>query len=133
MGEKKIPTVCDPEVKFHISERCKKSIKKSKHGAGDGIETVKKVIRLNPDFGTPIPKRNSLRKMRLRVPGLNVGKAGGYRLIYRKVVMEEVVYVLFLDTYFKGDKEDLRHPKHVAIMAEAESLLDRLLEIVWED
>ena len=121
------------EVKFHISDRCKKSLKKSKHRAGDGIETVKTVVRLNPDYGAPIPGRDGLRKMRLRAPGLNAGKSGGYRLIYRKVLMEEVVYILFLDIYFKGDKEDLSNDAYVTLMNEAENLLDRLLEIPWED
>lgn len=121
------------EVKFHISDRCKKSLKKSKHRAGDGIETVKTVVRLNPDYGAPIPGRDGLRKMRLRAPGLNAGKSGGYRLIYRKVLMEEVVYILFLDTYFKGDKEDLSNDEYITLMNEAENLLDHLLEIVWED
>lgn len=121
------------EVKFHISDRCKKSLKKSKHRAGDGIETVKTVIRLNPDYGTPIPGRDGLRKMRLRAPGLNSGKSGGYRLIYRKVLMEEVVFILLLDTYFKGDKEDLSNDEYIILMNEAEDLLDHLLEIAWDD
>lgn len=107
MDEKKIPKGSELEVKFHRSDRFKKSLKKSKHKATDGIHTVKTVLRLNSEYGNLIPGCNGLRKMRFRVPGLNVGKSGGYRLIYRKVVMEEVIYILFLETYFKGNKEDL--------------------------
>ena len=46
-----------------------------------------------------------LRKMRLQVPGLNVGKSGSYRLIYRAKEMDEAVPVMFLETYFKADTE----------------------------
>ena len=47
--------------------------------------------------------------------------------------MEEVVYILFLDAYFKGTKEDLSRDEYKILMSEAESLLYRLFEIDWED
>ena len=55
----------------------------------------------------PIPRFLDLKKMRFRAPGLNVGKSGGYRLIYRAKEMDEAVYVVFMETCFKGDCE---HP-----------------------
>lgn len=107
------------DVRFHCSKRVRHSGKKSKHGVLDTCRTVQQVLKLNPHYGVSIPRFQDLRKMRLQVPGLNVGKSGGYRLIYRAEEMDEAVHVVFLETYFKGTAEDLTHGEDEALSAAA--------------
>lgn len=131
---KKIPMVCEPAaVQFHFSKRIRSSIKKSKHHVHKSFDAVKKVLRLNPDYGTPIPKFSHLRKMRIHLPHMNMGKSGGYRLIYRKVVLEEVIRILFLETYFKGDQEDLPHDAYQTLLNDSETVLNDSLSYDWEE
>jgi len=120
------------DVRFHCSKRVRHSGKKSKHRVLDTCKTVMQVLRLNPHFGVSIPRFHLLRKMRLRVPGLNVGKSGGYRLIYRAMEMDEAVYVVFMETYFKGDYEDLEHDAYKALVNESAAILSQPMLHDWE-
>ncbi len=88
---------------------------------------------MNPEFGVPIPKYSKLRKMRVRVPHLNLGKSGGYRLIYRRSIIDEIQYIVFLDLYFKGDKEDLSPSEYHRVLAESENIVSNILDFDWVD
>ncbi|MEI6675582.1 MAG: hypothetical protein WCO57_10420 [Verrucomicrobiota bacterium] len=84
------------DVRFHCTKRVRHSGKKSKHGVMETCHTLQQVLRLNPHFGVSIPRFHELRKMRLQVPGLNAGKRGGYRLIYRAKEMDEALGLAWL-------------------------------------
>lgn len=71
--------------------------------------------------------------MRLRVPGLNAGKSGGYRLIYRNEIVDEVMHIVLLETYFKGDQEDLTKAEYNDLSALAEEILSNPLDVDWVD
>ncbi len=120
------------DVRFHCSKRVRHSGKKSKHGVLETCRTVQQVLRLNPHYGVSIPRFQDLRKMRLQVPGLNVGKSGGYRLIYRAEEMDEAVHVVFLETYFKGDAEDLTHDEYKALSAAANAIFSQPMLYDWD-
>ncbi len=120
------------DVRFHCSKRVRHSGKKSKHGVMQTCETVQQVLRLDPYRGVSIPRFQDLRKMRLQVPGLNVGKRGGYRLIYRAREMDEAVYVVFLETYFKGDCEDLSAAEYKELATVADAILFQPMLHEWD-
>jgi len=120
------------DVRFHCSKRVRHSGRKSKHRILENCPTVVQVLRLNPHYGVAIPGFHLLRKMRLRAPGLNTGKSGGYRLIYRAMEMDEAVYVVFLETYFKGDAEDLTRDEYKTLAAEAAAILSQPVLHEWE-
>lgn len=107
------------EARFHCEKRVRRSGKKSKHGVLETCPTVRQVLGLNPQYGLRIPRFDSLRKMRLQVPGLNAGKSGGYRLIYSVREMDEAFHIVFLETWFKGDKEDLSDGEYQDLEAAA--------------
>jgi hypothetical protein len=69
--------------------------------------------------------------MRVRVPGYNVGKSGGYRLIYRAKEIDEATYVVYLETYSKGDCEDLDNDEYKVLVVEAEAVLSQPLLYDW--
>lgn len=120
------------EVRFHCAKRVRHSGKKSKHRVLEGCPAVLQTLRLNPNYGVVIPGFHHLRKMRLRAPGLNVGKSGGYRLIYRVEEMDEALYCIFLETYFKGECEDLSRQDYKALEAEAAHILSQPMLFDWE-
>lgn len=120
------------DVRFHCSKRVRHSGKKSKHGVMETCETLRQVLQLNPLYGLSIPKFNDLRKMRLRVPGLNVGKSGGYRLIYQVKEMDEALHVIFLETYFKGDCEDLSQAEYKDLASSAAAIFEQPMLYEWE-
>lgn len=120
------------DVRFHCSKRVRHSGKKSKHRVMESCPIVMHVLKLNPLYGVSIPRFHDLRKMRLRAPGLNVGKSGGYRLIYRAKEMDEAVYVVFLETYFKGDCEDLGQDEYKLLVAAADSVLSDPMLHQWD-
>ncbi|MCP5545168.1 MAG: hypothetical protein H7A49_14830 [Akkermansiaceae bacterium] len=120
------------DVRFHCAKRARQSGKKSKHGVLQTCGTLKQVLRLNPKHGVSIPRFHDLRKMRLQVPGLKVGKSGGYRLIYSAREMDEAVHIVFLETYFKGDKEDLSAAEYEYLTAAAESVFANPTLHDWE-
>jgi hypothetical protein len=62
-----------------------------------------------------------------------MGKSGGYRCIYRKALIDEIEYVVFLAVYFKGKVEDLTEDQYKTLEAEAEEVLKDPLGFVWED
>jgi mRNA-degrading endonuclease RelE of RelBE toxin-antitoxin system len=120
-------------ARFHCERGGRKKAKKSKHRVLETCAEVQQVLALNPAYGQEIPGTNGLRKMRLRVPGLNVGKSGGYRLIYRYEVVDEVPHIVLLETYFKGDKEDLTKTEYQELSALAEEILSNPFDYDWED
>jgi len=120
------------DVRFHCSKRVRHSGKKSKHRVMEACETVQKVLRLNPDYGVSLSGFPLLRKMRVKVPSLNVGKSGGYRLIYREMEMDEAIHVVLLETYFKGDSEDLSHGEYETLIIEAEAILSQPITHDWD-
>ena len=120
-------------VRFFYSHSAKRSIKKAKHDLLASIETIKSVLALNPNFGVEIRNRNGLRKMRLIVRGLNSGKSGGYRLIYRAVMIDEIWHIVFLKAFFKGDMEDLSHDEYTTLEHESEDILSSTFDYEWQD
>lgn len=120
------------DVRFHCSKRVRHSGKKSKHRVMETCETLRQVLQLNPQYGVSIPRFNDLRKMRLRVPGLNVGKSGGYRLIYQVKEMDEALHVVFLETYFKGDCEDLSQAAYKELASTAAAIFDQPMFHEWD-
>ncbi len=70
--------------------------------------------------------------MRLQVPGLNAGKSGGYRLIYRAEEMDQAVQVVFLDTYFKGDTGDLTDGEYEALSAAVNAIFSQPMLYDWD-
>ena len=78
------------------------------------------------------PRFHDLRKMRLQAAGLNVGKSGGNRLIYRAKEMDEAMYIVFLETYFKGDCEDLSQDDYKLLATEAEAILSAPILHDWD-
>ena len=120
------------DVRFHCSKRVRHSGKKAKHEVFASCKTVCDVLRLNPHYGESIPRFHDLRKMRVRVPGYNVGKSGGYRLIYRAKEMDEAIYVVYLETYSKSECVDLTSDDYKLLVQEAEAILAQPLLHVWE-
>ena len=69
--------------------------------------------------------------MRLRVPGYNVGKRDGYRLIYRAHEMDQAIHIVFLETYAKGDCADLTNEAYKNLTREAEVIIAQPLLHDW--
>ncbi len=70
--------------------------------------------------------------MRVHVPHAGLGKRGGYRLIYRKVEIDEMLYIYFADLYFKGDKEDLSTREYEILIQESEAAISNKEALDWE-
>ena len=121
------------DVRFHCSYRVRRSGKKSRHDVFGACADICKVLKLHPDYGAPSPGSPQLRKMRIMVPGLASGKSGGYRLIYRKQVQDETLCIVFLETYFKGDREDLTRQEYKTLTEESEVILRSPLSYGWEN
>lgn len=120
-------------ARFHCERSGRKKAKKSKHGILGTCTGVQKVLALNPAYGKEIPGTNGLRKMRLRVPDLNAGKSGGYRLVYQTAVVDEVPHIVLLEAYFKGNQEDLTKTEYNDLSALAEEILSNPFDYKWED
>jgi hypothetical protein len=120
------------DVRFHCSKRVRHSGKKAKHRVFDACSFVCQALRLHPFYGESIPGFHDLRKMRLRVPGYNVGKRDGYRLIYRAKEMDQAVHIVFLETYSKSECADLTHAEYKLLAVEAEAILTQPLLHDWE-
>jgi mRNA-degrading endonuclease RelE of RelBE toxin-antitoxin system len=121
------------DIRFHCSRSARKSLKKSKHNLANCCETLQAVLALDPDRGVLVPGWNGLRKMRLQVPGLNCGKSGGYRLIYRSMILDEAWHIVFLRAFFKGDMEDLPYGDYAKIQAESDDIFANPLGFQWDD
>ncbi len=120
------------DVRFHCAAKVRKQGKKSKHRVLDCCGTVQQVLRLNPEYGVEVSGFAPLRKMRVAVPALKLGKSGGYRTIYRVQLIDEIKYVVFLQLYFKGDVEDLSAAEYRATLLESERILANVLDFNWE-
>ena len=130
----KIPKASKLDLKFHCSKRVLRSCKKSKqHNVSSQCQNVMKVISLFPERGVSIPRFSKLRKMRVPLPHLSVGKSGGYRLIYRTSIIDEIRYVVFLEVYFKGKKDDLTSGEYSELLNESEEILEDPLSFDWDD
>lgn len=121
------------DILFHCSKNALKCVKKSSHRVGETCETLKIVISNKPDYGALLRRHTGLRKMRVKVPSLNVGKSGGYRCIYRYEIVDEVLMVIFLSTYFKGDKENLTESEYNALQDDSEHILSNITDYEWEN
>jgi hypothetical protein len=122
------------DFQFHCSKRAAKAVKKSKHRLGECCGDVMKVLSANPEYGALIRDTGGLRKMRVHVPSLQTGKSGGYRLIYKPLMVDEVWRIALLAAYFKGDCEDLSDKEYGTIAGEAEEILnDCEGRFEWED
>jgi len=111
------------DFRFHCSKRATKSVKKSKHRLSECCDDVMKVLSTNPEYGALIRDTGGLRKMRVHVPALHVGKSGGYRLIYKALMVDEAWKIVLLAAYFKGDCEDLSQVEYGSIAGEADEIL----------
>jgi mRNA-degrading endonuclease RelE of RelBE toxin-antitoxin system len=121
------------DTKFHLSARFKRSIKKSKHHIGTQIDTLLKILTLTPERGLSIPGHSKLRKMRVNIPKLSLGKSGGYRLIYRQAKVDEIRYISMLEVYYKGDCEDLSKSEYQTLLSESDDILANYLDYEWRD
>ncbi|NOT59227.1 MAG: hypothetical protein HOP19_03270 [Acidobacteria bacterium] len=92
------------DVRFHCASKVRKQAKKSKHRVFTECETVTNVLRLHPEYGVEVKGYAPLRKMRVAVPSLKLGKSGGYRMIYCVQQIDEIQYAVFVALYFKGDQ-----------------------------
>ena len=115
------------DARFHCSKRVRHSEKKAKHQVFEACPAVCLVLRQHPFYGESIPGFHDLRKMRMRVPGYNVGKRDGYRLIYRAKEMDQAIHIVFLETYSKGECADLTHAEYKILVGEAEAILSQPL------
>lgn len=89
---------------------------------------------VNPEYGVVVPGTDGLGKMRVHVESLNVGKSGGYRLIYKAMMVDETWQIVLLTGYFKGDCDDLSRAEYGALMKEAEGIFNASSgDIDWED
>lgn len=120
------------DARFHCSKRVRHTGRKSRHGVLETCAAVVQVLRMNPHYGLPLPRFQNLRKMRLQVPGLNAGKSGGYRLIYSIKEMDEALHIVFLEAYFKGDKEELSSGEYKDLEATATSVFAQPTLYEWE-
>ena len=121
------------DTRFHCTKNTFKNAKKSKHMVSDCCDSLKKVLAKTPLFGVSIPGHGDLRKMRVAVPNANFGKSGGYRAIYRAQIIDDVVHIVFLAIYFKGDREDLEKSKYDELLKESKDILGDPLSYDWED
>lgn len=119
------------DVRFHRSKRIRHSGKKAKRRVFDACAVACQALRLHPFYGDAIPGFHELRKMRRRVPGYNVGKRDGYRLIYRAHEMDQAIHIEFLETYAKGDCADLTHAAYKVLAGEAEAIIAQPLLHDW--
>lgn len=71
--------------------------------------------------------------MRVAAPGLHVGKSGGYRLIYTAEEMDDMIRIVLLETYFKGDREDLSNGEYETLMGAAKEILSNPMIYDWSD
>lgn len=90
------------------------------------------VLSNNPDYGAVVKGTNGLRKMRVKVPALNTGKSGGYRLIYKALVVDETWTIALLASYFKGDCDDLESAEYKIIESESNDIFEHSEDIPWK-
>jgi len=71
--------------------------------------------------------------MRVQVPAAKLGKRGGYRCIYRKAHIDEIIYIVILEVFYKGVLEDLSDDAYDTLETEAADALNDPLDVDWED
>jgi len=116
---------------FFCAKQLRKAASNSAHRVIDQCLNVKLVLGQHPEFGEPIPGTSGLRKMRVRV--LDIGKRGGYRLIYSKHESENGVRIALHDLYFKGDIADLPVATYKAISDVADAIDADVETIQWDN
>lgn len=121
------------DIKFHCTRHLRRSARRSKHHVLTICDTVKKVLTLNPEHGVIVSGTSPLRKMRVAIPRLNFGKSGGYRLIYRAHTIDEVLHIILLEIYFKGEREDLDVQTYRRLLNESDNIISDPLAYSWED
>lgn len=119
------------DFRFYCAKPAQKAVKKSNHRLGDTCGDLKTVLMLNPKYGESIGR--DLRKMRIKVPALNVGKSGGYRLIYRERIQDESHHIVFLWAFFKGDQESTTESQEKELFKLSEEILNDPLSVKWEE
>lgn len=77
----------------------------TEHLSDEGLATLQRDLRRNPDAGDVMPGCGGLRKVRIADPIRGKGKRGGIRVIYLHVPEAHVIFLM--DGYGKGEQEDL--------------------------
>lgn len=119
------------DCEFYCSKRARKNTKKSKHRLSECYESLMIILANNPEYGVSVQGTDGLRKMRVKVPALNVGKSGGYRLIYKACVIDEVWKIALFAAFFKGDCDDLSANDYKEIAKESDEIFERDDELKW--
>ena len=103
----------------YCSETFKKSLKKyrKKHTiTNKEIDIFQKSLVINPLRGNVIPRYDVLRKIRLAVESLNVGKSDGYRVIYSVVYEKNSTNIFLWQLYYKKTLKDLSDNEYKQII-----------------
>lgn len=117
---------------MHCTGRLQRAARKSKHRIGDACSVVCSILELNPQYGVVTPGHPTLRKMRVKAPGLTVGKSGGYRLIYSTAIVDECQHFVLLEIFYKGDREDLDPSDYTKLKTEAALILGNVIDYPWQ-
>lgn len=126
--------VCRLDVKLHCSNRIRRSIKKASHDlANKPCMAAQIILARSPDYGVRVERFSALRKMRVGVPEARLGKRGGYRLIYRFEHLDEMIYIVLLDLYYKRDKEDLSFQTYQLLLEESDQIFADVLAFDWSN
>lgn len=120
-------------ARVHCSGGMLRAKKKSKHRVGEACEKVCSVLALNPEYGVVVKGHSPLRKMRVKAPGLTVGKSGGYRLIYATAVVDECHHFAMVALFYKGDMEDLEAHEYRQLEDDATEILANVFAYEWEE
>jgi len=121
------------DVRFHCTRGVLRQGKKSKHSILTQCKTVMKVLSCNPDYGVSVSRFSPLRKMRVPVPDFHIGKRGGYRLIYSKSIVGQVVCIVFLSLYFKSTISDLDDSTYHQLSEISKNVISDPFSYDWED
>lgn len=121
-------------MRLFKSETFSKSLKKcKKHNLTLAISNVKKLLKIDPEYGAAIPGHSKLRKVRATATNLNIGKRSGYRVIYRKTEIDDIIHLILLDVYFKGDKSDLSREEYSNLLIDSENIILSSEDVDWEE
>ena len=121
------------DIRFHCAQKLRRVMVRCRHDLETTCDPIRKVLKNNPDYGPPVDRFSKLRKMRVHVPALNVGKSGGYRLIYRLRRMDQTMHVALLTVYYKGDVADLNDAEYKELEKLSETILSSPLSYEWTD
>ncbi len=118
--------------RVRCTSRLQRAARKSKHRIEDACSNVCSVLALNPQYGVVTKGHPTLRKMRVKAPGLTAGKSGGYRLIYATAFVDECHHFVLLELYYKGEREDLEPSDYNRLKVEAAAILGSVLDYPWQ-